>query len=157
MVTAGAARHLYGVVLADGVVDVAATETLRSSGGSSAARGRAPAGSSTAAPAARSPSGRAGAGIRTHDGESALVCACVRHPPVRSVDRQLEVRRLVATRSPLMEANPKALDPARLTDDRIVRPAPVRLPGCLRLLSNDVMRQGEPDLWDIRLSSMGDE
>lgn len=155
MVSVEAARNLYGVVITDGVVDVAATETLRSEQREKRRAWESPGRELVTIPP--QPGARPvgpGLEIRTHDGESALVCA--------SCDTRLsaltENYKSGALRNEIsvMEANPKALDPARLTDDRIV----VRqfaCPGCLRLLSNDVMRQGEPDLWDIRLSSMGDE
>ncbi|MGH2939484.1 MAG: hydantoinase B/oxoprolinase family protein [Solirubrobacterales bacterium] len=145
MVSAAAAEKLCGVVLADGAVDVAATEARR---GELRASRRSWSGS----PSGRQVSGDGaplGSRLRLIEdgGEKVIACDC---GTVLAGASENWKDGALSREAPLQEGNALIPDPNRIVDGEVVI-RQYACPSCLRLIDNEVCRSSEERLWDIKL------
>ncbi len=145
MVSAAAAEELCGVVLADGAVDAAATESRR-------AELRESRSSWSGTPSGRQVSGDGaplGSRLRLVDdgGEQVIACDC---GTVLAGAGENWKDGALSREAPLQEGNALIPDPNRIVDDEVVI-RQYACPSCLRLIDNEVCRSSEERLWDIKL------
>jgi N-methylhydantoinase B len=147
-VTAGEAERLYGVVVAGGAVDAAATEARREAVRADRLTWDGPAEARVADGDALRPVGPELVAVADGDGQALACGACrtVLAPADGNWKDGARVREV-----PLEEANRHLPPVAALTDDDVVL-RQFACPGCGRLLTNEVRRAAEPPLWDFRLA-----
>jgi N-methylhydantoinase B len=150
MVSSGAARALYGVVIEDGAVDSVATDALRTSIREARRDWDGPSEVSRAHPDSESVL-EAGPGleIRKHEGTASI--ACGRCDAILS-DLAGNWKNGARSRQvSIQDGNPGTPDPSRLIDADVVMHQ-FACPGCLTLLDNEVRLRGDAPLWDLRIS-----
>lgn len=149
MVTADAARELYGVVMNGDGADAAATQALREERLAARGQWQQPAGERKVAEISDD-ARRFGPGLAHADVDGTRHICCADCGTALSPADENWKTGAARTELPLAEVNALIPDPGRFLDDKVVA-RQFACPGCRRLMDSEIARESDPLQWDLRV------